>query len=123
RTCIPMDDGTYALAAFQFTDDNRVLIATAPYQDSTCQGSSSTTGYYEYNPPWTYIDQGPVTLPDGTQGYGLQVSDGSETVNGYFTMGSQNTLCVSYIFGFTALEESDSTDIDYSNCLAPLGAQ
>jgi hypothetical protein len=114
--CIPLDSGGYALPIYQFTEDDRLLYALAEFENDTCQGDSTASSFYEFDPPATYRYQGEATLPDGTQGHSIQLADGTETNNGYFIIDPQEGLCVSYSLELT-VESSESTDIDYEHCM------
>jgi hypothetical protein len=114
--CMQDNTGTYFKSLYQFTDDNRFLYAVAGFDNDTCQGDGTTSDYFEAEPPITYSYQGEATMPDGTQGHSIQLTDGSETYNGYFVIDSQERLCVSYNLEIT-VESAESTDIDYEHCM------
>ncbi|MGD9172145.1 MAG: hypothetical protein PVI97_19165 [Candidatus Thiodiazotropha sp.] len=116
NVCMPLAAGGSALLVYQFTDDNRFLYAVAGFDNDTCQGDGTTSDYFEAEPPITYSYQGEATMPDGTQGHSIQLTDGSETYNGYFVIDSQERLCVSYNLEIT-VESAESTDIDYEHCM------
>jgi hypothetical protein len=106
-TCFAMDDGTSAEAIMKFTAENELHIALFPYQGSSCTGDSTASVFELLG---MYSDLGPMTLPSGVSGYGLEYNG----EDAYYVFDAENRLCLSYSMGFT---ESMSTDIDYENCL------
>jgi hypothetical protein len=114
--CAPLDNGGYALWLYQFTEDSRLLYAGAVFDNENCEGDSTTSDFYEYEPPVTYSYLGETTLADGTQGHSIQLSNGTATINGYYIIDSQDRLCVSHNLEF-ATTGSTSTDIDYEHCM------
>ncbi|MEJ2622641.1 MAG: hypothetical protein P8163_21065 [Candidatus Thiodiazotropha sp.] len=124
KSCEPSSDGSYMKVAYMFTEDNRVLIAGVPYDNSRCEGEMrAASDYLEPSTPITYVDQGEATLPDGTQGYSLRLSFGSDYADGFYTFDAENRLCISYNLGLTYYLDKASTNINYDNCMTSLGTQ
>ncbi|MET0090703.1 MAG: hypothetical protein ABW068_11940 [Candidatus Thiodiazotropha sp.] len=113
-----IDYGTFfAKVLYQFAG-NELTAARMDYDNASCQGDGLSTGFSRLNPSIYYTDLGSTTLPDGTQGYGLRLTNGSDYKNGYYVFEEQSRMCTSYIFGFSSVDDSNmSTDIDYTNCL------
>jgi hypothetical protein len=117
--CIAYDDGGTFNIMYQYTEDNRLLIAPLSYESDNCSGdgSGSMNDFIDTDPPTTYTELGEETLPNGTQGFKLRFSDNNGNVDGFYVIDNQQRVCLSYNLGLT---DSNSTDIDYENCLVKL---
>ncbi|MET0051206.1 MAG: hypothetical protein ABW095_09015 [Candidatus Thiodiazotropha sp.] len=119
-----VDYGTvYAKLMYQFSG-NELTIGAMGYDNASCQGEGTFPGFASYTTSLYYTDLGSTTLPDGTQGYGLRLTNGIDYTNGYYTFTEQNRLCTSYAFDLSNIDDSNtSLDIDYANCLTRTNLQ
>ncbi|MET0122406.1 MAG: hypothetical protein ABW124_15315 [Candidatus Thiodiazotropha sp. 6PLUC9] len=118
--CYASDTGGTHNIILKFTEDNKVLYATLPYESNDCSGNPSTSStFMEFNSPTTYSDLGETTLANGTLGHNLRFSYASAgTDDGYYIFNAQNHLCLSY--NLSGFSNNYTTDIDYDNCMVKL---
>ncbi len=113
----------YAHLIYQFAG-NELTVGGMGYDNESCQGEGTFSGFTSNTTSLYYTDLGSTTLPDGTQGYGLRLTNGIDYTNGYYTFTEQNRLCTSYIFDLSMIDDSNrSLDIDYTNCLTRTNLQ
>ncbi len=115
--CIHFSAG-YGKIIYQFAG-GEITYAILDYNSASCDGdASSLSSFTSLDPAIYYSGLSSATLPDGTQGYNLRLSNGTDTTDGYYTYGEQSRMCTSYAFDFAIVDASnESLDIDYTNCL------
>jgi hypothetical protein len=117
--CYASDTGGTSNVILKFTPDSKLLYATLPYESNDCSGTPSDySDFIEFDTPTTYEDLGEMTLPIGTLGHGLILSNSSDTIQGYYIFDANKDLCFSHNLGFGT--GTSSTEIDYDNCLVKL---
>ncbi len=120
--CLRDSDGLYFRGLYRFTEEGQIHSGYQTYQDSAC-----TTQANDSRMPDSfradYAVKEEENLLDGTRGFGLDLFIQGATVNGYFNLKDDKTLCFSNNVVFRAYElnaklAEDASYMDYDHCLS-----
>jgi hypothetical protein len=124
--CIQDDAGVYFKSLYEFTADGTILQGFQDFQDTSCTTPKDET-VLPYNQLTTYTDGGSTTLQDGTNGNLITIAFSDIlTVDGFYTITSQNTLCFTSNFSINTGDfrniPGPAEPVDYNNCLTVYNA-